>query len=267
MATDPANKLPGFSRSYARQRGLPNGIEEAVVVRFLSHHVNRAIEQRRNWRNGKNWYFNSLKTLADRMPYIPRATLGDILDRLAADGQIVRAIHNKIKIDRTFWYWVPKDVRDQAEDDVIYFNQEIAVRFGKICHGVLYEHLRYISRNEPWAFWRMSPTHLSRVLPFSVATIRRALKEMTAEGVLKADQFLTSFYTITPFQDQMVLPNGRVVSVFSKEAFEAQLVTDDAIDQNVSANTQSVSDVRQSVSDDRRSVSDEGQSESDDNTL
>ncbi len=57
----PPAKRPGFSRSYAKVRGLPNGVEEAIVVRFLSHHVNRAAEKNRNLREGVHWYFNSLR--------------------------------------------------------------------------------------------------------------------------------------------------------------------------------------------------------------
>ena len=210
MIEDAKASLPGFSRSYARKRGLPNGVVEAAVVRFLSHHVASAIEAKRNRRSGKNWYFNSLKVFAEKLSYVPKATLEDILKRLERDKQIEIANFNKLELDRTHWYWVPKEVRDQAEEDVIYFNQRVANRHG-LCAGVLYENLKHTSKSEPAYFWKMSPTMLARVLPFSQSTIRRTLKKLVKARVIAKDNTSPSLYHIVMPETHKVLRTGMIV--------------------------------------------------------
>ncbi len=208
----PTRKRLGFSRSYARARGLPNGVIDAVVMRFLAHHVAAATEAKRNQKRGKHWYYNSLTMLAEKLPFIPRATLGDILDRLAVSQQIERDVFNKLKLDHTYWYWVSEEVRDLVEQDIIYFNEEVARKCHSICAGVLYENLLFHSRNEPAFWYRMSPTGLSRVLPFSESTVRRGLELLTDERFIIKDNFDNGFYRI-PQPPEWEVIDGRVVPI------------------------------------------------------
>jgi len=183
-------KKPGFSRTYARK----HGDKAAVVVRFLAHHVNRAIEADRNSRDGKHWYFNSLSELASKLPYIPRSTLSDILEKLAKDNQIEVGTFNKLGFDKTTWYTVPQAVRDAAEEDVIYFDAAVATQLKRICEAVLYQNIRHFEQKKKCSSVKLSPTTLSRILPYSSQQIARALRNLVKAELIARDERAASHY-------------------------------------------------------------------------
>ena len=121
-------KKPGFSRKVANKYG----VSEAIVLRFLAHKVREAAAADRNYHNGFHWYYESVNKLISRLPYFRKSTLADVLGRLEQKGLIHSGRFNKWKRDRTKWYTMTESVMDGAEDDVIYFDEAVAIRQG-IC--------------------------------------------------------------------------------------------------------------------------------------
>lgn len=171
-----------FPRDFAKEYG----VREAIVIRFLSWKVRMSQKEEK----GKLWHYDPVEALAARYPYIPGSTMHDVLKRLEKAKLIEKGCFNKLSFDRTGWYTVPLRVMDMAEKVPIRFNVLVAKEFG-IPHAVLYRNLIYwVARNtsetDPHPYVLMSPTILSRSLPFAISTIKNALGDLVkAERIIK----------------------------------------------------------------------------------
>ncbi len=190
--------IHGFSRSLAREVG----VKDAILLRFLAYHTRRS----RNTRDGKKWYYNSIKKIADRFPYIPVSTVGDILGRLEEDKHIEVSAFNKWPKDRTRWYSMQKDMLNAAEKDVIYFSAAKAQQLD-ICEAVLHHNLvknleKKSKNGSDDIYQQMSPRILAEILPFSEKTIERGLKVLRASGEIIQKAPKSFLYTLPDYLNQ-----------------------------------------------------------------
>jgi len=206
-----APKRPGFSRKLARRHGVP----EAIVIRFIAYKVRQAKDAERNKHRDKFWYYEPLRKMTEnQLPYFPPATLADIIGRLKKKGLVEIDRFNKWKIDKTAWYTMTQANVDAAEEDIIYFDETIAITLG-FCEAVLIENVRYMLRERPGFPGcfpvRVSAAGLARVLPFSESTIRRGLENLEKAKFIKQDEESSSFYTLKKPSGFKVDENWRVV--------------------------------------------------------
>jgi hypothetical protein len=185
-----SDKIYGFSRSLTMGTGNNGGIRftpnEAVVLRHLAYKIRRS----KNPRDGRTWFYISAADLARKFPWIAAKTMSAILKRLAANGVVIRSSYNRRPGDRTMWYSMDEGWLDRAEQDLIYFRDSDAERFG-FCEAVLLHNLTYWLGNGKQKTTdvaerrhAMRPTELSRHIPFSIATIKRALGRLENEGAI-----------------------------------------------------------------------------------
>lgn len=175
-----------FSLPFARE----HGVAEAIVLRFLAHKVRRAAarKSRKTFQDGKYWFFDPIRELAERYSYIPKSTMADILKRLKAKKLIEVGNYNKRDFDRTGWYSVPQEVMDAAEKGpLIRVDQDVARRLG-IPAGVLMAHFRFKllkkHRGKQRPHVSISPAALAELLPFSSKTIKRTLDKLLEKGLI-----------------------------------------------------------------------------------
>lgn len=180
---NPSPKIHELSRKVAKAHGL----EAAAVLRGLSVKVQRST----NVRNGKKWYYDAVDTMSKgRWPYIPGSTLHDVLARLERAHLIEKGRFNRASYDRTIWYTMPREAIDAAAEDLIWFDFEIAKKYG-IAAGILIHHIRFhtdekrASGKVAQLGHRISPTSLSKVLPVSVSTIKRKLSQLKEAGEIE----------------------------------------------------------------------------------
>lgn len=182
---DAASKIHSFPLAIAKE----HGDAAAVVLKCISHQVAMAEKARRNYRDGKYWFYDSLEKIATRFGYISRSTVADILQRLKRANYIEIRCFNRLHIDRTCWYTVPADIRAVVGIKLISFRSDDAN-----CHGisgaVLLWNLSYWIQqcrltNPRYDWHPMSPTTLARCLPYSVSTIKRTLRRLLEEGVIE----------------------------------------------------------------------------------
>lgn len=174
-----------FSLEFAAQ----HGVKEAIVLKFLAHKVRLS----KNVRNDKKWFFNPIREVTKRYPYIPKSTMDKLLKRLKADDLVEIGNYNRRGYDRTGWYTVPQEVMDAVEKGkLIRVGVKIAAELG-IAAGVLIENLRYWIKRKAakrkkgdasTVYHKMSPAGLAMDLPcFDQSTIKRALKALAETPV------------------------------------------------------------------------------------
>lgn len=169
-----------FSLEFAVKHGVP----EAIVAKFIAHKVRCS----KNVRNDKKWFFDPIRELAGRYPYIPKSTMDKILKRMETKKLIEIDSFNRRGYDRTGWYTMSLETMDAVEKGKrITVDVRVAAEFG-IPAGVLIENLRFWINKKAekrkqgdttTIYHEMSPARLAIDLPcFDLSTIKRALKAL-----------------------------------------------------------------------------------------
>jgi hypothetical protein len=171
---------------FPRALAIKYGVREAIVLRLLAYKVRRS----RNIQDGKKWYYQSVAKLAKAyFPYLPASTLSAILRRLTRNKAIEIGNYNKWSADKTQWFHVPQEISDETERHLIRFDVNVAKVHG-LPAAVLIENFRHQSKRAAvrkkglFDGIEMFPQQLSQLLPFSEATIKRALKVLIVENYL-----------------------------------------------------------------------------------
>lgn len=183
-----------FSLGFAKEHGVP----EAIVAKFLG----RKVRKSKNRRDGKTWFYDTVRNLAENYPYIRPTTMMDILKRLKRKKLIEVGRYNKLSFDRTCWYTVPQEIMDAVEKNpLIRVDLDVAGTHS-ICAGVLIAHMRHELIEKPAKtkkpltdiYMPMSPAVLARCIPFSAKTIKRTLDKLAGWIVKHPTRKLT--YTL-----------------------------------------------------------------------
>jgi len=176
---------PGFSRSFAKE----HGVTEAIIARYLCNRIRKS----KTVREEKKWFYNSITKLATRWPYLSRTAVAETLKRLQKKGLIEIGRFNRFKQDKTQWYSAKQEILDAVEENVIYFEPQVAKLHG-VCAGVLILNFVHLLRTQPFALLKFSPKAYSKIIPFSVSAIRNGLNSLIDAKLLKADPGRRSFF-------------------------------------------------------------------------
>lgn len=192
--------------------------EEALIGRFIAYKVRRS----KNIRDDRKWFFKTTHELsAGRYPWIPDSTLARHLKNLKRKGVLLVGKYNRKGYDRTRWYSLNENWMDLLDKDIISFRAGDAIDFGGICEATLLRNLTHWTQKSACedgeiTARRFSPTALSRLLPFSLATIKRALDRLEAKGAIKKtriDGQRTSSYALDETLEQRIkIPSGGAVT-------------------------------------------------------
>lgn len=168
-----------FSRTFAKD----HSINEAIILEVLAYKTRTST----NRRNGKMWYYDSTDKIQEKLHYLARSTVDDVLKKLAAKGLLLIENHNKASYDRTRWFHVPEEHWDAANDEKVWFDPADAEAHG-VPAALLMKNLEYwltlkIRAGEGHTH-KMSPTDLAKRLPMSISTIKATLTAMVNKGVL-----------------------------------------------------------------------------------
>lgn len=93
-----------MTHSFYLDDAMKYGMQEAVILKNISHwvEVNRANE--RHFHDGRYWTFNSVKAFCELFPYLSRRQIERILNKLVDCGALVKGNYNQHKYDKTSWY-------------------------------------------------------------------------------------------------------------------------------------------------------------------
>ena len=123
----------------------------------------------------------TVRAIAEVLPYLGATTIWEIICRLRKLGLLSVTNQNYHGYDRTFWFDVSEEMRDAVEHDIIYFDVSVAILVG-VPAAVVLRNFEYWSDECCKAGIpvkvRMSPAKLSKVLPFSEDTVKRALEDL-----------------------------------------------------------------------------------------
>lgn len=192
-------EVHSFSRSFAKEHGAT----AAVLLKHLAYKVRTS----KNVRDGKKWHYNSAKKLQRKLPYLSASTISAQVKSLQEKELLEIANYNKWKHDKTQWYHVNKQIREEVEDDLISFDAEVAKKVGilpAVLHFNLYHFIRLqVKQRVKMPKHTMLPKELVNLLPFSESAIKNGLKKLQEEGLITKSKKQRSTFSVTP--DDMAL--------------------------------------------------------------
>lgn len=200
-------KFPSFSRSFAQE----HTVTEAVILKHLAYKVGRS----KNWRDDKQWFYESTKELQKKFPYFSSSAIDANIRKMGKKPILEIGNYNPWKQDRTRWFHVPKEFRNAVESDTITFNSDDAVHH-KITAAVLLHNLRHnlkrklkksegtnvVHEMSPAVLSKIKPTTGRSILPFSESTIKATLKTLVEKGVILKTSTTKPEYTLPPSEMQ-----------------------------------------------------------------
>ena len=78
----------------------------AVILKHLWYWVEKNKANKKHFRDGTYWTYNSIKAFCDIFPYMSKNTIIRALQKLVDEGLIIEATYNDAAFDRTKWYAV-----------------------------------------------------------------------------------------------------------------------------------------------------------------
>ncbi|GEP43077.1 hypothetical protein BGE01nite_23680 [Brevifollis gellanilyticus] len=143
------------------------------------------------------------------MPYLSPSAIDANIRKLKAKEVLEIGCYNKWKQDRTRWFHVPAHIRNEVDKDLVSFDPNDARTHG-VPAAVLLFNLRYWIKKElkkatdTNVAHEMSPSELNRHLPFSVSTIKSALKTLEKAGAIIRTSKNMSEYSLPPGEMQQL---------------------------------------------------------------
>ncbi len=94
-----------FSIDLANQIGL----KESILVQHINYWCKRNTQQKKNYRDGYYWMYNTLDSFLNYFKFMSKNTLIRCLNKLCKEGIIIKSNYNKRKYDKTNWYRINYD--------------------------------------------------------------------------------------------------------------------------------------------------------------
>ena len=239
-----------FSRSLARRLAAGKtgnrAQEEAINLATLLFRLCWLISKREA--RQKPWYAATLKTLTKRLvPYFSTSGVHTMLERLKSLGYVLS--DDKQNPTR---YFITKKAKAEAMDDLIWFDPIVAQQYGSITLAALLHNLTFHLRMErsvnakDQPFFALSPRELSKTLPFSESSLKRA----------KTKLLDYKFVTLHPNDKALYsIPNWRLLEPLQGSVSEKTK----AVLGSMAEKRGSMAEKRGSVSEMRGSMADETQ--------
>lgn len=80
------------------------GIPEAIIMANLAFWIKKNKANKKSFKDGRYWTYNSAVAFAELFPYLSVHQVRRALDKLEAEGVILKANHNQSAYDRTTWF-------------------------------------------------------------------------------------------------------------------------------------------------------------------
>lgn len=81
------------------------GFPAAPLFYHIAYWVRENTSQKKNYRDGKYWVYESAKGLAEgKHSYLSEHQIRRALDKLVEGGMLIRGNYNRTGYDRTYWY-------------------------------------------------------------------------------------------------------------------------------------------------------------------
>ena len=176
--------------SFSRDLAALYGVNGAILLNYIGYKIQRS----KHLHDGKNWYYDTIDSLAQRYPYLGRTAIHQAIQRLTNNnGPLIKGNFNKRSGDRTVWYAL-RDARTalQLQTEPLYFKLADATAYG-VAGAVLIGNLTYWltekRKKEPdYSAHPLSALKLAEHLPFSRSTIQRTLDHLVEAGVFVPTQ-------------------------------------------------------------------------------
>ncbi len=97
--TEPLTRICGEGHVAARY-----GLEEAIFLDSIIYWWRTNRDNNRNFKDGRWWTYNTLKTYTNRFPWWTCAQIRRIIARCKDKGALLTANYNEDQRDRTLWY-------------------------------------------------------------------------------------------------------------------------------------------------------------------
>lgn len=169
-------KMHGLSRALARSYG----VNAALLMAYLANQI--AFYQ--TVRVDGCGYYESVKKIAKRYPYLTEETIRYTLNQLRKEPVLNASAQNKKGYDKTLWYrFVDPEIQIQALNDLVWFEVKVAESFG-VEAALIYRNVKYWineqrKKNASYKWHKVSPKVLATLLPIPERSIRRALKRLS----------------------------------------------------------------------------------------
>lgn len=85
------------------------GLKESILVQHINYWCKRNTQQKKNYRDGYYWMYNTLDSFLNYFKFMSKNTLIRCLNKLCKEGIIIKSNYNKRKYDRTNWYRINYD--------------------------------------------------------------------------------------------------------------------------------------------------------------
>src|ERR1035441_8630385 len=93
--------IDGTVHSFSRVIAKEYGVNAAIVLGYIGDKIQRS----KHFYEGRQWYYETLDSLAERYPYLGRTAIHEAIQRLTSNnGPLVVGNYNKKCYDRTKWY-------------------------------------------------------------------------------------------------------------------------------------------------------------------
>lgn len=202
--------IPTVVHSFSRTFAKKHGVTGAVLLKHIAYKVG----ERTNLRDGKYWHHNPAKEFQRKLPYLSSSTISATVKKLQAKELLEIGNYNKWKHDRTHWYHVTDEIRDEVETDLIKFDAEVAEKVGvtpAVIHFNLFNFIRrQVQKKVKQPRHTMSHQELaSKHLPlFSEAAIKKALAKLVKEKLIVKLKKPRSTYCL-PEEDLVILRQNK----------------------------------------------------------
>jgi hypothetical protein len=164
----------GVQRSFPRELAREYGINVAIV----SGLIGVKCSQRRTCRDGRYWYYNSVRTIQKKvLPYLTENQIRLALEKAVKSGLVVKENYNRLPGDRTGWYSAEPALTKAINDTKVSFLLEDALQLG-LDAAIVLQHVRLFGGDT------VMPSRLARYLPLSAKRIRRALELLQKRDLL-----------------------------------------------------------------------------------
>lgn len=85
------------------------GVNAAIIYENLKFWILKNRERGVNLRDGRHWVYQTQRELAEQFEYLSAKQVRTAIDRLEADGLILKGNYNRTGYDRTTWYSLASD--------------------------------------------------------------------------------------------------------------------------------------------------------------
>lgn len=209
------SKQHAFSFRVAKNKNEQGAKLGAVPAIILGYLANRVREKGTMFPDGKRWFRVTTDHIKKQYPYLGKSTVADNLKKLEKFHLIEVANLNRErgrpKFDRTCWYHVPEKFTDMAEQELRYFDPNLAAELGLPAAVVQYnfgKRLKALREGLEIDCVDLRPRDLSERLPFDHSTCKRAIQILREKELIFPVPEHPGHFSDKPWNESGSNPDG-----------------------------------------------------------